>query len=355
MQERRSCRGCAAVERPLSGRPRGGRRNVTPHFRSCLAVRLTLFLSAPHGAPKQAGAQPWGSAPAPANSHVLTTHHTTPHRTTRHPPAARITAPAGRAPPAHSCPRRCATSWRATGATSCRQGAAHGALPSAMWRCSRHPAELSLQAPVDGPVPLSVPVDPTAPVLCVLGGHWARGVLLRVCPWCCARCRVPPHLPSPTPGWLLPAQAGESDRKLETKLAAEAAAFAALDPEAAATQMPRMQAGARGCPFLSRACRGVCSPQAPGAAGQAPPHLPASFCPACRSLPLALVLSRGAERVASGHALARGGCPMLPSSCAAHWFGFQAGISVFPKAAGPHAVCGQHGAGRRCGHAAPGA
>ncbi|KAL4420092.1 hypothetical protein ABPG77_000573 [Micractinium sp. CCAP 211/92] len=37
-------------------------------------------------------------------------------------------------------------------------------------------------------------------------------------------------------------QAGESDRKLETKLAAEAAAFAALDPEAAATQMPRMQA-----------------------------------------------------------------------------------------------------------------
>lgn len=37
-------------------------------------------------------------------------------------------------------------------------------------------------------------------------------------------------------------QAGESDRKLETKLAAEAASFAALDPEAAATQMPRMQA-----------------------------------------------------------------------------------------------------------------
>ncbi|EFN58134.1 hypothetical protein CHLNCDRAFT_141882 [Chlorella variabilis] len=37
-------------------------------------------------------------------------------------------------------------------------------------------------------------------------------------------------------------QAGESDKRLEGKLAAEAAAFAALDPEAAATQMPKMQA-----------------------------------------------------------------------------------------------------------------
>ena len=36
-------------------------------------------------------------------------------------------------------------------------------------------------------------------------------------------------------------QAGESDKRLETKLGAEAAAFAALDPEAAATQMPRLQ------------------------------------------------------------------------------------------------------------------
>jgi hypothetical protein len=38
-------------------------------------------------------------------------------------------------------------------------------------------------------------------------------------------------------------QAGESDKRLETKLGAEAAAFAALDPEAAATQMPRLQVG----------------------------------------------------------------------------------------------------------------
>lgn len=37
-------------------------------------------------------------------------------------------------------------------------------------------------------------------------------------------------------------QAGESDQRLQEKLAAEAAAFAALDPEAAATQMPKMQA-----------------------------------------------------------------------------------------------------------------
>ncbi|KAL4858651.1 Vacuolar-sorting protein [Chlorella vulgaris] len=37
-------------------------------------------------------------------------------------------------------------------------------------------------------------------------------------------------------------QAGESDKQLEMKLVSEAAAFAALDPEAAATQMPKMQA-----------------------------------------------------------------------------------------------------------------
>ncbi|KAI7841696.1 hypothetical protein COHA_004563 [Chlorella ohadii] len=37
-------------------------------------------------------------------------------------------------------------------------------------------------------------------------------------------------------------QAGDSDKRLQEKLAAEAAAFAALDPEAAATQMPKMQA-----------------------------------------------------------------------------------------------------------------
>lgn len=43
----------------------------------------------------------------------------------------------------------------------------------------------------------------------------------------------PPHL----------RQAGESDQRLQEKLAAEAAAFAALDPEAAATQMPKMQVG----------------------------------------------------------------------------------------------------------------
>eukprot|EP00887_Chlorella_sp_A99_P006063 scaffold22.g6063.t1 len=35
--------------------------------------------------------------------------------------------------------------------------------------------------------------------------------------------------------------AGESDKRLDAKLASEAAAFAALDPEAAATQMPRLQ------------------------------------------------------------------------------------------------------------------
>jgi len=38
-----------------------------------------------------------------------------------------------------------------------------------------------------------------------------------------------------------PEQAGDSDKRLQEKLAAEAAAFAALDPEAAATQMPKMQ------------------------------------------------------------------------------------------------------------------
>lgn len=43
-------------------------------------------------------------------------------------------------------------------------------------------------------------------------------------------------------------QAGDSDKKLEGKLMAEAAAFAALDPEAAAAQMPRMQVGRRAGP-----------------------------------------------------------------------------------------------------------
>lgn len=41
-------------------------------------------------------------------------------------------------------------------------------------------------------------------------------------------------------------QAGESDKRLDTRLAAEAAAFAALDPQAAATQMPKMQVGGAG-------------------------------------------------------------------------------------------------------------
>ena len=51
--------------------------------------------------------------------------------------------------------------------------------------------------------------------------------------------------PAPPPA-PLPSQAGESDKRLQEKLAAEAAAFAALDPEAAATQMPKMQARGRG-------------------------------------------------------------------------------------------------------------
>lgn len=58
-----------------------------------------------------------------------------------------------------------------------------------------------------------------------------------------------PHTRTPPPplATALPTvQAGESDKRLEGKLAAEAAAFAALDPQAAATQMPKMQVGGAG-------------------------------------------------------------------------------------------------------------
>ena len=65
---------------------------------------------------------------------------------------------------------------------------------------------------------------------CAAEGHVASG----------ERRRLSNATPAVPPECL---QAGESDKRLEGKLAAEAAAFAALDPEAAATQMPKMQVG----------------------------------------------------------------------------------------------------------------
>lgn len=58
-----------------------------------------------------------------------------------------------------------------------------------------------------------------------------------------ARPLPPRQYPTDPPSPISPLQAGESDKRLQEKLGAEAAAFAALDPEAAATQMPKMQVG----------------------------------------------------------------------------------------------------------------
>ena len=52
----------------------------------------------------------------------------------------------------------------------------------------------------------------------------------------------PPHPLTPLTPTPSPPHPTPSPPSLETRLAAEAAAFAALDPAAAATQMPRLQA-----------------------------------------------------------------------------------------------------------------
>ncbi len=76
--------------------------------------------------------------------------------------------------------------------------------------------------------------DQSVSLLHALAGVLSAGCLSR--PSSLTRC-LPVRRPSPQQQQ----QAGDSDKRLQEKLAAEAAAFAALDPEAAATQMPKMQ------------------------------------------------------------------------------------------------------------------